>query len=52
MKVEIIYPWCNKNLQVIIPGGDIDVEDSLNELKEDQAVLEQELFVKHNILLG
>ncbi len=52
MKIEIACPCCDKKFQVNVPVGDIDYENNLNDFKEYQVVLEQELFEKHNILLG
>ncbi|WP_313069783.1 hypothetical protein [Lacrimispora sp.] len=48
MKIEISCPCCDEKFQVIIPVINIDEENNLNE----QAILEQELSAKHNILLG
>ncbi len=54
MKIEIICPCCNKKFQVIIPISDIgdigDIGD--DDFKDNKTILEQELFEKHNILLG
>nr|WP_155857696.1 hypothetical protein [Clostridium sp. 12(A)] len=49
MIVEIICPCCNKKLLVTLPVSDIAKKNDFN---YDQAILEQELLKKHNILLG
>lgn len=52
MKIEIVCPCCDKKFHIILPGSDIDNEGNLDDYKENQVDLEQELFVKYNILLG
>lgn len=48
MKIEIVCPCCNEKLQVDIPFDAIDDKNNI----DDQAILEQELLDKYNILLG